>query len=71
MFCQSVLYLDNAEVPFFYKSVTLGTTFNPTVKEYIALQKFQTSVCHFWLSSFSEIWDRICAREEWRKNTIT
>ena len=28
-------------------------------------------VCHFWLSSFFEKGDRICATEEWRKNTVT
>ena len=63
--------LDNFEVPIFIKIVTLGTTFKSLVKIYIAFQKFQTSVCHFWLSSFSEIWDRICATEECRKNTVT
>ena len=51
----------------FYKSVTLRTTFKSAVKEYIALQKFQIIVCHFWLSSFFEIWDRICATEESRR----
>ena len=71
MVCQSVLYLDNAEVPIFYKSVTLGTTFKSPVKKYIAPQKFQTSACHFWLPSVSEIWDRICATEEWGKITVT
>ena len=33
MFFRSVLYLDNAEVPIFYKSVTLGTTFKSAVKK--------------------------------------
>ena len=71
MFCLSVLYLDNVEVQIFIKSVTLGTTFKSPVKKYIAFQKFQTCVCQFWLPSFSEIWDRICAAEECRKNTVT
>ena len=71
MFCLSVLYLDNVEVPIFIKSVTLGTTFISPVKKYMALQKFQTCVCQFGLPGFSEIWNRISAIEECRKNTVT
>ena len=65
MFCLTVLYLDNFEVPTFIKVLHLGQRLNPQYKIYGFLE-VSNQCMSFWLSSFSEIWDIICATEEYR-----
>ena len=47
MFCLSVLYLDNGEVPIFMKSVTLGTTFKFPVKNVLLSRGFKPVYVYF------------------------